>query len=84
MLDRLKLAEGWTSLFLLFVMLTCVALSISSARWTDGLATPKEIRDKLLLSAGQPSAFRYQRRIKELFDPNDLGDTYYRTLDEPE
>jgi hypothetical protein len=54
-----------------------------SARWTDGLATPKEIRDKLLLSAAQPSAFRYQRRIKEIFDPNDLGDTYYRTLDEP-
>jgi hypothetical protein len=54
-----------------------------SARWTDGMATPKEIRDKLLMSSAQPSAFRYQRKIKELFDPNDLGDTYYRTLEEP-
>jgi hypothetical protein len=51
-----------------------------SARWTDGKTTPKAIRDKLL-SGGQPSVFRYQRRIKETFDPNDLGDTYYRTLE---
>jgi glycolate oxidase len=50
-----------------------------SARWTDGKTTPKEIRDKLL--SGQSSVFRYQRRIKETFDPNDLGDTYYRTLE---
>jgi hypothetical protein len=53
-----------------------------SARWTDGKTTPKEIRDKMLLSSAQPSAFRYQRRIKETFDPNDLGDAYYRTLDD--
>jgi hypothetical protein len=53
-----------------------------SARWTDGYATPKEIRNKLLKSSAQPSAFRYQKRIREIFDPNDLGDTYYRTLDE--
>ena len=52
-----------------------------SARWTDGRTTPKEIRDKLLTSQGQPHVFRYQRRIKETFDPNDLGDTYYRTLE---
>jgi len=51
-----------------------------SARWTDGKTTPKEIRNKLL-SGGQSSVFRYQRRIKETFDPNDLGDTYYRTLE---
>ncbi len=53
-----------------------------SARWTDGKTTPKEIRDKLLSAAAQPSAFRYQRRIKDAFDPNDLGDAYYRTLDD--
>lgn len=53
-----------------------------SARWTDGYATPKEIRNKLLNSSAQPSAFHYQRRIKEIFDPNDLGDTYYRTLED--
>ena len=53
-----------------------------SARWTDGKATPKDIRDKLLLASAQPHVFRYQRKIKETFDPNDLGDTYYRTLEE--
>ena len=52
-----------------------------SARWTDGKTTPKDIRDNLLTSQGQPHVFRYQRRIKETFDPNDLGDTYYRTLE---
>jgi hypothetical protein len=53
-----------------------------NARWTDGLATPKEIRNKMLMGWAQPSVFRYQRKIKAFFDPNDLGDTYYRTLDE--
>jgi transglutaminase-like putative cysteine protease len=37
MLDRLKLAEGWSSFFLLWVMLIAAATSISAARWTDGL-----------------------------------------------
>ena len=53
------------------------------ARWTDGRTTPKEIRDKLLGGGGQPQAFRYHRRFKEAFDPNSLGDGYYRTLDDP-
>ena len=51
------------------------------ARWTDGYSTPKEIRDRLLGSGAQPQAFCYQRKIKETFDPNDLGDGHYRTLD---
>ena len=50
------------------------------ARWTDGKTTPIEIREKLLKSQGQPRVFHYQQRIKETFDPNDLGDSYYRTL----
>jgi len=50
-----------------------------SARWTDGRTTPKEIREKLL--SGQASAMRYQHKIKQAFDPNDLGDAYYRTLE---
>ncbi len=37
MWDRLKLQEGWLSLFLLYVMLISVAVSISAAAWTDGL-----------------------------------------------
>ena len=50
------------------------------ARWTDGKRTPQEIRDKILGGAAQPQASRYQRRIKDIFDPNDLGDSYYREL----
>ena len=37
MLEKLKLQEGWLSLFLLFIMLISAALSISTARWTDNL-----------------------------------------------
>lgn len=37
MLDRLKLAEGWSTFFLLFLMLISAATSISAVRWTDGL-----------------------------------------------
>jgi len=54
------------------------------ARWTDGYTTPKDIHDRILSAAAQPEAFRYQRKIKETFNPNDLGDAYYRTLDDPE
>jgi hypothetical protein len=37
MWDRLKLQEGWLSLFLLYVMLMCASVSISAAAWTKGL-----------------------------------------------
>jgi len=53
------------------------------ARGYDGKTTPKEARERVLLSAPQPAVFRYQRKIKEAFDPNNLGDAYYVTLEEP-
>jgi len=53
------------------------------ARGADGRTTPREIRDQILGAAAQPEAFRYQRKFKETFNPNDLGDGYYRTLDDP-
>jgi len=37
MWDRLKLQEGWLSLFLLYVMLACASVSITAAAWTKGL-----------------------------------------------
>jgi hypothetical protein len=55
-----------------------------SARWSDGRSTPKEIRDKMLSAGASAVAFRYQGKIREAFNPNELGDAYYRTLDEPE
>ena len=51
------------------------------ARWTDGYSTPKDIRFRLL-GGGQSQAIRYQSMFKEAFDPNSLGDGYYRTLDD--
>jgi hypothetical protein len=33
-----------------------------------------------LANAGQPQVFRYQRQIKDAFDPNDVGDRMYPTL----
>ncbi len=51
-------------------------------RWSDGKETPKEIREKALGSTRQPAVFHYQRKIREIFNPNDLGDAYYFTLDD--
>ena len=44
--------------------------------WTD-----EQIWDALA-HAKQPQVFRYQRKIKEAFDPNDVGDRMYPTLPE--
>jgi hypothetical protein len=52
------------------------------SRAPDGRATRKEERERILSSTPQPAVFRYQRKIKEAFDPNDLGDSYYLTLEE--
>ena len=52
------------------------------ARGPDGRTTPKQERDRIHLAAPQPSVFRYQRKIREAFNPNDLGDAYYETLDD--
>jgi hypothetical protein len=54
----------------------------SQARGPDGKTTPKEERDRMHLAAPQPSVFRYQQKIKEAFNPNDLGDAYYETLED--
>ena len=53
------------------------------SRGPDGRATLKEERERILSSAPQPAVFRYQRKIKEAFNPNDLGDSYYLTLEGP-
>jgi hypothetical protein len=52
------------------------------SRGSDGRTTTKEERDRILLSNRQPSTFRYQRKIREAFDPNNLGDAYYQTLED--
>jgi hypothetical protein len=54
----------------------------SVARGPDGRTTPKEQRDRMHRAAPQPSVFRYQHKVREAFNPNDLGDAYYETLDD--
>jgi hypothetical protein len=54
----------------------------AQARGPDGKTTPKEERDRMHLSAPQPSMFRYQHKVREVLNPNDLGDAYYETLED--
>ena len=54
--------------------------SNANVRADDGFETPKEVRDKMLLASPQPEVYHYQRKIKETFNPNDLGDACYITL----
>ena len=52
----------------------------SISRGGDGFETPRAIQEKMMLASPQPQMFRYQRKIRETFNPNDLGDGYYPTL----
>ena len=49
-------------------------------RGSDGYALSKEEHEKML-SAGNPAPFNYQWKIREVFNPNDLGDQYYMTVE---
>ena len=70
--DRLRLEKGW---------------GVGMEKWNaqcrgaDGRTTPKEERDRMHLSAPQPSVFRYQHKVREALNPNELGDEYFETLD---
>jgi hypothetical protein len=52
------------------------------SRGSDGKEFPKEKRDKALSANRQPATFRYAQKIREAFNPNDLGDAYYLTLED--
>ena len=54
---------------------TCVL-----CRGRDGKEVPREVRDRLYAASPHAHVFRYQRKIREAFNPNDLGDSYYVTL----
>lgn len=54
----------------------------SVARGSDGKTTPKEERDKMHLAAPQPNVFRYQHKVREALNPNELGDAYFETLED--
>lgn len=54
----------------------------SAARGSDGYATPRAERDAMHLASPQPSQFRFQHKVRQALNPNDLGDAYYETLEE--
>ncbi len=56
----------------------------SVARGSDGRATPEKVRRKMLSESPQPGVFNYQWKIRQIFDPNNLGDEYYKTLEKVE
>jgi len=49
-------------------------------RGADGMEFPEEQRNKAFASTRQPAVFRYHQKIKETFNPNNLGDAYYFAL----
>jgi hypothetical protein len=55
----------------------------AASRRDDGYARTKEEQKKMLSAMAQPLAFEYQWKIREVIDPNHLGDAYYMTI-EPE
>lgn len=52
------------------------------SRGHDGEEVPQEVRDKALSASPIAAAFRYQRKIKEMLDPNNLGDAYYMWIED--
>ena len=52
----------------------------TDARDPDGYSVPAEVQEAGLIHTLQPQAFEYQWKIREAFNPNHLGDSYYRTL----
>ena len=50
-------------------------------RGSDGKEVPKERREIANAVSPIAHALRYQQKIREAFNPNDLGDAYYVTLE---
>jgi hypothetical protein len=53
-------------------------------RGSDGKAFPKEKREQIYSNSPLAHVLRYQQKIRETFNPNDLGDVHYLTLETKE
>lgn len=58
----------------------CMGVQCTDARDPHGYAVTPDVQEPGLARSAQPHAFEYQWRIREAFNPNHLGDSYYRTL----
>jgi len=61
-------------------------LGVDMGRWNvdlrreDGLNYTQDEHDAMYINAAQPLFFTYNYKIREKFNPNHLGGSYYRTL----
>jgi glycolate oxidase len=61
-------------------------LGVDMGRWNqdarkeDGCDYTQQEHDALFIKAAQPLVFAYQWKVREAFNPNHLGGSYYRTL----
>jgi len=53
----------------------------SMFRRDDGYAQSKEEQERMLSASSQPLVYEYQWKIREVLNPNHLGDAYYMTLE---
>ena len=58
----------------------CMGAQCGDARDPEGYAVAQEVQEEALVRSAQPHVFQYQWKIREAFNPNHLGDKYYRTL----
>jgi hypothetical protein len=52
----------------------------SDCRREDGYDVSQEYHDSIYGKMAQPQIYNYMWKIRETFNPNHLGDTYYKTL----
>jgi hypothetical protein len=52
----------------------------SDCRTVEGGDVPQSLHDQIYSKMPQPQVFNYAWKIRETFNPNHLGDTYYKTL----
>ena len=69
--NKYSLENGWGP---------CMGVQCTDARSPTGYAQPPEVQEPGLMKSTQPQVFEYQWKIREVFNPNHLGDSYYRTI----
>ena len=53
----------------------------SLCRGSDGKEFPKEKREEILAKSPTAHVLRYQQKIREAFNPNDLGEAHDMTVE---
>ncbi len=62
-----------------------VAKFLREQKWPghyEGMKGSREARRETLLASNQPEVYKWQRKLKEVFDPNETGDGMYAYLED--